>query len=154
MLKRLLETDAPIVTLLIRLMVGAVFVSEGIQKFLFPDQLGVGRFTKIGLPSPEVLAPFVGIVEVTCGSLVLLGLATRVAAVPLVCVMVVALSTTKWPILMDRGFWVAAHEARTDWSMLLGALFLLAAGAGPWSVDGKLTRAMADPQFRSAQRRR
>jgi putative oxidoreductase len=46
--------------LLVRIMVGAVFLSEGIQKFLFPAVLGAGRFTKIGLPYPDVLGPFVG----------------------------------------------------------------------------------------------
>ena len=63
-LRRLLASKAPAAVWIIRLLVGAVFVSEGIQKFLFPAELGVGRFTKIGLPSPEVLAPFVGVVEI------------------------------------------------------------------------------------------
>jgi putative oxidoreductase len=138
MLKRLLHTDAPGATLLIRLMVGAVFVSEGVQKFLFPEQLGVGRFTKIGLPMPDLLAPFVGAVEITCGTLVILGLATRLAAMPLLAVMTVALATTKWPILISQGFWAAAHEARTDWSMFLGVLFLLVVGAGRWSLDARV----------------
>jgi uncharacterized membrane protein YphA (DoxX/SURF4 family) len=138
MFRRLLATDAPRATLLVRLIVGAVFLSEGIQKFLFRDQLGPGRFAKIGLPAPDVLAPFIGTLEITCGTLVLVGLATRFAALPLLAVMSTALATTKWPILMNRGFWAAAHEARTDWSMFLGALFLLIVGAGPWSVDARL----------------
>jgi len=100
--------------------------------------LGVGRFTKIGLPAPDVLAPFVGAVEIICGALLLLGLATRLAALPLLAVMAVALTTTKWPILMTQGFWAAAHEARTDWSMTLGGLFLLIVGAGRWSLDARL----------------
>ena len=135
---RLLQSDAPGAVLLIRLMVGSVFLSEGIQKFLFPNQLGVGRFLKIGLPSPEVLAPFVGGVEVVGGTLVLLGLLTRLAAVPLLGVMSVALVSTKWPILVASGFWALAHEARTDWSMTLGALFLLIVGGGRWSLDARL----------------
>lgn len=138
MLRRLMMTDAPRAAVLIRLMVGAVFLSEGIQKFLFPAQLGAGRFLKIGLHAPEVLGPFVGAVEIVCGTLVLLGAATRLAAVPLLCVMAVALAATKYPMLLDRGFWTAAHEARTDWSMLLGSLFLILSGAGPWSVDARL----------------
>ncbi len=81
---KLLKTHAPSSTLLIRLVVGCVFLSEGIQKFLFPDQLGVGRFTKIGIPSPEVMVPFVGCFEIVCGALLLLGLLTRLAAVPLI----------------------------------------------------------------------
>lgn len=135
-----LETDAPAPVLLIRLIVGAVFLSEGIQKFLFPADLGVGRFTKIGIPSPETLAPLVGTFEITCGLLVLAGFLTRFAAMPLVAIMLVALSTTKIPILTSKGFWAMAHEARTDWSMLLGSIFLLIVGAGSWSVDVILTR--------------
>src|SRR5437773_10547083 len=49
--------------LLIRVLVGWVFLAEGIQKFLFPDSLGAGRFVKIGIPWPHVVAPFVGVVE-------------------------------------------------------------------------------------------
>lgn len=134
-LDRLFASEAPGATLVIRLLVGPVFLSEGIQKFLFPDALGVGRFTKIGIPAPELLAPFVGAVEVTCGVLLILGVATRLAAVPLLINISVAIATTKIPILAEKGFWAAAHEARTDYSMLLGLVFLLIAGAGPWSLD-------------------
>lgn len=116
-------------------MVGAVFLSEGIQKFLFPATLGAGRFARIGLPAPEILGPLVGATEIACGILVLLGLFTRLAVIPLIAIMTVAIASTKVPILLDRGFWAMAHEARTDWSMLLGSLFLLIAGAGPWSLD-------------------
>jgi uncharacterized membrane protein YphA (DoxX/SURF4 family) len=134
---RIVATDAPAWVILIRLMVGAVFLSEGVQKLLYPAELGGGRFAKIGLPAPETLAPFVAAFEIACGLLVLLGLFTRLAAVPLVVIMLVAIATTKVPILMASGFWKAAHEARTDWSMLLAALFLLIVGGGPWSVDGR-----------------
>jgi uncharacterized membrane protein YphA (DoxX/SURF4 family) len=140
MLRRLLTTTAPTTTVLIRLMVGAVFVSEGIQKFLYPGQIGSGRFAKIGLPSPDILGPFVGSVEIMAGAFVLLGVGTRLAAIPLIVIMCVALATTKWPILRDRGFWAAAHEARTDWSMLLGSLFLLIQGGGLWSLDARLSK--------------
>jgi len=132
--------------LLIRLMVGGVFLSEGIQKFLFPEELGPGRFAKIGLPAPGVLAPFVGVVEIVCGLLVLLGLATRLVAVPLVIDMLVAIATTKIPILLHRGVWAMAHEARTDLAMLLGALFLLLVGAGPLSLDAWLAARQRPPR--------
>ncbi len=121
--------------ILIRLAVGAVFLSEGIQKFLFPTALGVGRFTKIGIPAPEIMAPFVGVVEVSCGALLILGLLTRLAAIPLIIDMLVAIVATKLPILLKSGFWAMAHEARTDYTMLLGCLFFLIVGAGRWSVD-------------------
>jgi len=132
---KLLKTRAPSVTVLIRLMVGCVFLSEGVQKFLFSDQLGVGRFIKIGIPAPEVMAPFVGCFEIVCGSLLLLGLLTRLAAIPLIVIMLVAIMTTKIPMLLRSGFWAMAHEARPDFCMLLGSLFLLVAGAGCWSLD-------------------
>jgi putative oxidoreductase len=137
MLRRSLATRAPAAVFLVRLSVGSVFVAEGIQKFLFPDALGVGRFVKIGIPFPGVTAPFVGVVEIVCGVLVLLGFMTRLAAIPLVIDMVVAIATTKLPILARDGFWAMAHEARTDWAMILGSAFLLWVGAGPLSLDGR-----------------
>jgi uncharacterized membrane protein YphA (DoxX/SURF4 family) len=137
---RLVRTRAPGAAVLIRAAVGFVFLSEGVQKFLFPAKLGVGRFLKIGIPLAEIAAPFVGACEITCGALVLAGLLTRLAALPLVTVMLVALASTKVPILLENGFWTMAHEARTDWAMLCGALFLLIAGAGPWSIDARIGR--------------
>ncbi|HLT31422.1 MAG TPA: DoxX family protein [Myxococcaceae bacterium] len=148
-----LRSDAPAPTLLIRLMVGGVFLSEGIQKFLEPASRGAGRFVKIGLPAAEFLGPLVGATEVLCGSLVLFGLLTRIAVLPLIATMVVAIATTKLPILLGRsifglqlrelssyGFWSMAHEARTDVAMLLGSLFLLLVGAGPLALDAVLIR--------------
>jgi putative oxidoreductase len=125
---------------LIRVLVGWVFVSEGVQKFLFPAQLGVERFAKIGIPAPQVLAPFVGAVEIICGSLVVLGLFTRYAAIPLLGVISVAIATTKIPMLAKSGVWAMLHEARTDFSMLLGLIFLLIAGAGSLAVDARRGR--------------
>ena len=138
-------TRAPVAVVLIRLMVGSVFLSEGIQKFLLPDEAGAGRFAKIGLPSPELLAPLVGGFEIVCGVLILAGLLTRLAAIPLLVIMGVALYTTKIPILMKNGFWKMAHESRTDFSMMLGALFLLLVGAGAWSLDSWLQNRSAPP---------
>ncbi|WP_257667950.1 DoxX family protein [Parapedobacter tibetensis] len=136
----MLNTDATATTIIIRLMVGVVFLSEGIQKFLFAEKLGVGRFAKIGLPNPEFLGPFVGGFEITCGTLVLLGLFTRFAAIPLLCIMVVAIATTKADVLANEGFWEMMHGSRTDWAMLLGSLFLLIKGGGRWSLDGKISK--------------
>jgi putative oxidoreductase len=124
----------------IRLMVGTVFLSEGLQKFLFPAVRGGGRFLKIGLPAPEFLGYFVGSFEVICGILILLGLFTRYAAVPLIVIMLVAIGSTKIPILIDQGFWEMAHAARTDWAMLLGSLFLLINGSGQYTIDIKLKK--------------
>jgi len=125
MISRLFNPKWQTSYLLIRLMVGAVFLTEGIQKFLFPEQLGIGRFMKIGIPAPTFTAPFVGIVEIFCGMAVLIGFLTRFASVPLLIDMAVAIFTTKIPLLMNEGFWKMAHESRTDYSMVLGLLFLI-----------------------------
>lgn len=136
--KQFLTTDNSATTILIRLMVGAVFLSEGIQKFLFADKLGSGRFAKIGLPNPDFLGPFVGSFEIICGALVLIGLVTRLASIPLIIIMLVAIATTKAEVLANDGFWEMMHGSRTDWAMLLGGIFLLIKGGGRWSVDQKL----------------
>ena len=124
--------------LLIRVLVGWVFLSEGIQKFLFPDSLGVGRFVKIGIPSPQVMAPFVGVVEIVCGTLLLIGFLTRLATVPLLIDIAVALYSTKIVTFAKNGFWGTLHEARTDVSMLLGLIFLLLVGGGSLALDARL----------------
>lgn len=124
--------------LLIRLLVGWVFLSEGIQKFLFPDSLGVGRFAKIGIPWPQLMAPFVGVVEIVCGALLLAGFVTRLATVPLLIDIAVALYSTKIVTFAKNGLWGTLHEARTDVSMLLGLLFLLMVGGGSLALDSRL----------------
>ncbi|HEY0898001.1 MAG TPA: DoxX family protein [Sphingobacteriaceae bacterium] len=138
MLRKFINTDHSKTTILIRLMVGVVFLSEGIQKFLFPEAVGAGRFAKIGLPEPELLANFVGTFEILCGCLLLLGLFTRLAAIPLIMIMLVALISTKVPILSQDGFWEMLHASRTDWAMLIGSVFLLIRGGGWLSVDRNL----------------
>jgi len=135
---------------LIRLMVGAVFLSEGLQKFLYPAMRGPGRFADMGWPMPGLLANLVGVTEIACGALILLGLYTRLAAAGTATIMTVAILTTKIPIWMGTGFgpfevrelsqygfWSMAHAMRTDWAMLLGSLVLVIAGAGPWSADSE-----------------
>ncbi len=124
----------------VRLGVGAVFFLEGVKKFLFPADWGVGRFIKIGIPAPHVMAPFVGTVEVVCGALLILGLVTRLAAIPLLIDISVAILSTKIPVLLSKGFWPMEAEARTDYAMLTGLLFLLIAGGGSWSVDAWRSR--------------
>ena len=138
MLKRIIQTDDAKTTILIRCMVGAVFLSEGIQKFLIPAIRGAGRFEKIGLPEPEILGSFVGFFEIFCGGLILLGLLTRLASIPTITIMMVAIITTKSDVLNNQGFWEMMHGSRTDWSMLLGSIFLLIKGGGFWSLDNKL----------------
>jgi putative oxidoreductase len=140
MYKKIIKTDGSKTTILIRFMVGAVFLSEGLQKFLFPALRGTGRFDTIGLPFPEFLGNFVGTFEIACGLLLLLGLFTRLAAIPLIIIMLVAIGTTKATALANDGFWEMLHGSRTDWAMLLGATFLAIKGGGKWSLDKRLAR--------------
>ena len=142
-------------TILVRLLVGLiVFLPEGIQKLAYPDILGAGRFAKIGIPYPDLTGPFVGLVEIVCGTLIIIGLLTRLAALPLIIIMIVALVSTKLPILFGHnvwmfhlpadmkrlGFWSVMHESRADLTMLLGCIYLSIVGAGKWSLDDRLAR--------------
>ena len=153
--KDLFDTRAPVWTILVRLQIGlAVFLPEGIQKLIFPDILGAGRFARIGIPFPNVTGPFVGAVEAVCGLLIILGVLTRIASIPLIIIMIVALISTKVPILVGHdvwifhlaqdikrtGFWSMMHESRADLTMLLGSIYLLIVGAGRWSLDALIRR--------------
>lgn len=129
---------ADIPTLLIRLIVGLIFLSEGLQKYITPDATGVGRFAKIGFNHPSFWAYFTGSFEIICGTLILIGLLTRVAAIPLLIVMIVAFITTKIPILTDKGLWPFAHEYRTDFAMTMLLIYLIIYGGGNNSIDKKL----------------
>lgn len=127
-------------TILVRLVVGLIFLTEGIQKFLFPELLGTGRFLKIGFSDPAFWSYFTGTFEVLCGMLIVLGLLVRLASIPPFIIMVVAFITTKLPILMDKGFWPFAHEYRTDFAMTLLLIYLFLYGSGKWQDSSKITR--------------
>lgn len=118
-----------------RLIAGLVFLSEGIQKFLYPEIVGVGRFESIGFENPEFWAYLVASFEVVCGLLLLTGLLTRMASIPLLTIMTTALVSTKIPILLNEGFWFMAHAARTDFAMTMLLIFLLINGPGKYSMD-------------------
>ncbi len=125
--------------LFIRLSVGLIFFTQGILKYIDPN-MGVLRFTRIGFPFPDFTAHFVGTFEIACGFLVTIGLLTRTAGIPLLIINLTAIATTKIPELFrpGQGFWFVISDARTDFAMLAGILFLLIEGAGRWSVDGLL----------------
>jgi putative oxidoreductase len=122
-------------TIIVRLVVGLIFLSEGIQKFLFPDLMGTGRFIKIGFAHPAVWAYFTASFEVVCGILVLIGLYVRLSSIPLLIIMITAFITTKWPILIEKGFWIMAHDYRVDFAMTMLLIYLLISGGGRWSAD-------------------
>lgn len=120
---------------LLRVMVGWVFLSEGIQKFLYPAALGAGRFHRIGIPMAHFMGPFVGVVEIVCGGLLIAGVATGFAVAALLIDISVAIASTKVPLL-KHGFWGAMHEARTDFCMLVGLIVIALLGAGSFSLQG------------------
>jgi uncharacterized membrane protein YphA (DoxX/SURF4 family) len=152
------ELSHRIAPLVVRLIVGPVFLSEGLQKLLYPALRGPGRFAHIGFPHPELLAYTVAVFEMVCGLLIVLGLATRLAAVPTAVVMIIAITTTKIPIFLGHGFGpfgvrdarfygflAMAHEMRTDWAMLLGSILLVIIGGGAWSLDAVLEHRPSSP---------
>jgi len=148
MWQKLLKTDREKTTVLIRFLVGIVFLSEGIQKFVWAELRGAGRFESIGIPFPEFSGYMVGGFEMICGMMILAGFLTRLAVIPLIIIMITALFTTKLPILLGAGFWGFAlrdlphygvlsmlHESRNDLAMLIGSIFLWYKGGGYWSWD-------------------
>jgi putative oxidoreductase len=147
-------TSGPKSIFLIRLMAGGVFLSEGLLKFTYANQ-GVGRFTKLGMPMPGVLAPAIALLEIFGGLLLLTGLGTRLISAPFIIEMVVAILSTKIALYFGTsplpkppappvvGWWAVLHESRADWAQLLSCLFLLAAGPGAWSLDAALQRRRA-----------
>jgi len=136
-----LASVAPRSTVLIRLAVGLIFFTQGILKFTDPHW-GVLRFTRIGFPYPGFTAHFVGVFEIACGFLVVLGLLTRFASVPLLIINLTAIATTKIPELFrpEQGFWFMVSDGRTDFAMCMGILFLILAGGGPWSIETRMAR--------------
>ena len=151
--KKMLVPTGANANVLIRLVVGAVFLNEGVLKFLYPIAQASGRFAKIGIPYPDFFGPVVATVETVCGLMVILGLLTRPAAIALFIDISVAIFSTKIPVLLGHGFLgfslmkldhygflSMVHEARTDFSMWFGLLFLLMAGPGRISADALISR--------------
>jgi putative oxidoreductase len=132
------RAQGPATIAFVRLAVGLIFLTQGILKYIDPV-MGVVRFTKIGFPHPYFTAHFIGAVEIVCASLVLLGLWTRLAVLPLLVVISTAIATTKIPELFrpDQGFWYMVSDARTDFAMLCCLIFLLLEGAGSWALDAR-----------------
>lgn len=159
--------SGPKATALIRWMAGGVFLWEGILKFVYKNQ-GVGRFTKIGIPFPHVLAPSIAVLEIVGGILLMAGLLTRFISIPFVVEMLVAMASTKISLFLGSsplplppapptvGIWAVLHEIRSDYAQIMSVLFLGIVGPGQWSMDALLanrrrasTTAAADLSNRS-----
>src|SRR5436190_16624198 len=152
------DTRAPGATIWIRLMAGWVFFWEGVIKFVFVNQ-GVGRFTKLGMPAPDVLAPAIAVLEIVGGLALAAGLLTRPFALLFIGEMIVAILSTKIslylghsplplpPVPPQTGFWAVMHEWRSDVAQLACSVFLLLEGPGPWSLDAsRATSPSAEPR--------
>jgi len=149
------NTPTPVV--LIRLMAGSVFFWEGLMKFVFPN-LGVGRFTKLGIPFPEFSATFVGGLEIVGGAMLVCGLLTRLMCVPFIIEMIVAMLSTKIPMYLgtyplalppsppQSGGWAVLHEIRSEYAQIASCLFLLLVGPGAASLDALLFGKQASGQ--------
>lgn len=152
------STRASNAVVLIRLYVGLIFLGEGVLKFLRPEALGPGRFEKSGIPAATLFANLDGVAEIICGMLILVGLLTRLAAVPMIVDMLGALAITKVPLLWGQaplypkegGFWDFFHEGRLEVAMLCGSVFLLIVGSGGLSFDARMSRTDASRHVTSA----
>lgn len=145
-LNQFTATRASGAVVLIRLYVGLIFAGEGVLKFLRPEALGPGRFIKAGIPAGTFFAYLDGVFEIGCGLLIVAGLFTRLATLPMIVDMLGALGITKVPLLWghaplypkEGGFWDFFHEGRLEMAMLCGSVFLLVVGAGAYSVDARM----------------
>ncbi len=149
---------APSAALIIRLMTGSVFLWEGILKFVYPS-LGVGRFTKLGIPFPDTTAVLIGILEIVGGLGLITGFLTRIFSALFVIEMVVAILSTKIPMALGRyplalapsppqaGLGLILHEVRSEYAQLMTSLFLFVVGPGRLSFDAMIagrSRKIAD----------
>jgi len=137
---QILNTDSDKKIIFLRLIVGLIFISEGIQKYLYLEVVGPAFFNEIGFKNAFFWAYFTGAFEILCGILILFGLLTRLASIPLLIIMIAAFITTKLPLLTNKGFWTFAHEYSIDFSLTMLLFLLIIYGGGKWSLDLKILR--------------
>ena len=118
-----------------RITVGWIFLQSGWGK-LHNLPTVVSFFAELGIPAPQLQAPLAATAELLCGALLLVGLFTRVAALPLIGVMFVALLTAL------RGQIHAASDlfGLSEYLYIVILLWLGASGAGPLSLDAVLAK--------------
>lgn len=125
---------------LTRITIAYVFMRSGWGKLQHLDK-AIEFFQSIGIPLAQLQAPFVASVELICGALALLGLATRAAAVPLIVIMLVAIRTAKWGDITDLGSLFETSE----YLYIVLLAWLVTQGAGPLSVDRWLKARLRTP---------
>jgi uncharacterized membrane protein YphA (DoxX/SURF4 family) len=136
----ILSTPGDSKIIFVRLITGLIFISEGIQKYLIVTAFGPLFFQEIGFSNPQFWVYFTGTIEILCGILILFGLLTRLASVPLLVIMAFALIKTKLPVLASNGFWTFAHQYETEFALTLLLIMLLIFGGGKWSADLKISQ--------------
>ncbi len=150
-------TNGPWSIIFVRLMVGGVFLWEGIGKFHFAS-LGVGRFTLLGFPMPGAMSAGIGLLESVGGACLIVGVLTRPFAILFIGEMIGVLITTKVSLYLGQsplplppvppqfGMWAVLHETRSDYAQLMSSLFLLFAGPGTLALDAYFaSRKLASP---------
>ena len=138
LIKLILSTENDNKIIYLRSIVGLIFITEGILKYLYLEVYGPSFFNEIGFRYAFFWAYFTGAFEISCGFLVIIGLFTRIASIPLLIIMIIALITTKLPLLANRGFWTFAHECRLEFSLTVLLVLLIIYGGGKWSADLKI----------------
>jgi len=125
--------------LVARVAVGWTFLQTGWGKLHDLDAV-IGFFRDLGIPAPELQAPFVASVELVCGTLFLVGLFSRIAALPLIGTMVVAIATALWKDVDSAGALFGLSE------FLYIVIFAWIASYGPGAValDPLVERLLAD----------
>lgn len=131
-----LDRFHPVVPLVLRVVLGGLFVWHGIDKFDAGIDMVEQMFTMWGVPAPGLAAPFTAIIEIAAGTMLVFGVATRMAALLLGLVMLGAIVYVKADLGIISSDPMPGVEL--DLSMLAGLVALIFLGPGPVSVDGKI----------------
>lgn len=127
---------APLASLLLRVVVGVIFLVHGWQKLQGGVPGTAGFLATLGFPAPEFFAVLLIAAEVIGGALLIIGLYTHWAAKILSIVALVALVT----VHLSKGFAVTTGGYEYILLILAATLSVMAMGGGRWSVDAHLKK--------------
>ena len=131
--------------LAVRIVVGWVFLWSGWQKLMILPRM-IENFRSWGIPAPEVLTPLVSGIEFAGGLLLLVGLCTRIVAIPMMVVMMVAIAAAKWGDVDSLETLLGFEEV--SYFVMFG--YLAVAGPGPLSLDHLVLKATRRDRLPSA----